>query len=165
MPKNEVTAVQHTGMGGLAGLIEVAVMQPTVMVKNCLQEGRPFPTNPLTYYRGVFINCGAMGPIIATQFGVNNAIEGLVRPLRPNGKLTNADTIGMAMMAGTSSSFVGCPAVRTDLDRLHVSPWPARACARARARHDHHNHDHSSPFARSPGVSDDCPAEDGHVDD
>ena len=25
--------------------------------------------------------------------------------------------------------------------------------------------DHSSPFARSPGVSDDCPAEDGHVDD
>ena len=110
MPKNEVTAVQHTCMGGLAGLIEVAVMQPTVMVKNCLQEGRPFPTNPITYYRGVFINCGAMGPIIATQFGVNNAIEGLVRPLRPNGKLTNADTIGMAMMAGMSSSFVGCPA-------------------------------------------------------
>jgi solute carrier family 25 (mitochondrial citrate transporter), member 1 len=119
MPKNEVTAVQHTCMGGLAGLIEVAVMQPTVMVKNCLQEGRPFPTNPLTYYRGVFINCGAMGPIIATQFGVNNAIEGLVRPLRPNGKLTNADTIGMAMMAGISSSFVGCPAVGIEIN----CPW------------------------------------------
>jgi len=75
-----------------------------------LQENRPFPSNPITYYRGVWVNCGAMGPIIATQFGVNNAIQGLVKPMRPNGKLTDADTIGMAMVAGTTSSFVGCPA-------------------------------------------------------
>jgi hypothetical protein len=109
MPK-EVTPIQHTAIGGLAGLIEVAIMQPTVMVKNCLQESRPFPANPITYYRGLFINCGAMGPIIATQFGVNRSIEGMVKPLRAGGKLTNADTIGMAMMAGATSSFVGCPA-------------------------------------------------------
>lgn len=102
--------MQHTMIGGLAGLIEVAVMQPTVMVKNCLQERRPFPTNPVTYYRGVWVNCGAMGPIIATQFGVNKAIEGVIKPMRPMGKLTNADTIAMAMAAGTTSSFVGCPA-------------------------------------------------------
>ena len=110
MTKKEVSPAQHTAIGGLAGLIEVAVMQPSVMAKNCLQEGRAFPKNPIVYYRGLFVNCGAMGPIIATQFGVNNAIEGVVRPLRPNGKLTNADTIGMAMVAGTASSFVGCPA-------------------------------------------------------
>jgi len=52
---SSVTPLEHTAIGGLAGLIEVATMQPTVAVKNCLQEGRPFPTNPAAYYRGLFV--------------------------------------------------------------------------------------------------------------
>ena len=52
---SSVTPLEHTAIGGLAGLIEVATMQPTVAVKNCLQEGRPFPRNPAAYYRGLFV--------------------------------------------------------------------------------------------------------------
>lgn len=52
---SSVTPLEHTAIGGLAGLIEVATMQPTVAVKNCLQEGRPFPKSPAAYYRGLFV--------------------------------------------------------------------------------------------------------------
>lgn len=50
-----------------------------------------------------------MFPIIATQFGVNRTIEGMIEPFRPSG-LTNVDRIAMGMVAGTTSSVFGCPA-------------------------------------------------------
>lgn len=52
---SSVSPAEHTAIGGLAGLIEVGVMQPTVALKNCLQEGRSFPTNISAYYRGLFV--------------------------------------------------------------------------------------------------------------
>ena len=55
------------------------------------------------------INAGAMFPIIATQFGINRAIVGIIEPNRPNG-LSNTDRIAMGMVAGTASSVFGCPA-------------------------------------------------------
>ena len=47
---------QHTSIGALAGFIEVCVMQPTVGVKNALQEGRPIPRSPLKLYRGLTVS-------------------------------------------------------------------------------------------------------------
>lgn len=52
---SSVTPAEHTAIGGLAGLIEVGVMQPTVAIKNAIQEGRPMPTQISAYYRGLFV--------------------------------------------------------------------------------------------------------------
>jgi hypothetical protein len=46
---------EHTAIGALAGFVEVCVMQPTVGVKNALQEGRSVPRNPAVLYRGLTV--------------------------------------------------------------------------------------------------------------
>lgn len=43
-------------IGALAGMTEVTIMQPTVAIKNALQEGRPLPRTPLAYYRGLSVS-------------------------------------------------------------------------------------------------------------
>lgn len=48
-----VTPLEHTAIGALAGVTEVSIMQPTVGIKNALQEGRPVPRTLATLYRGV----------------------------------------------------------------------------------------------------------------
>jgi hypothetical protein len=47
---------EHTAIGALAGFVEVCVMQPTVGVKNALQEGRSVPRNPMVLYRGLTVS-------------------------------------------------------------------------------------------------------------
>ena len=34
---------EHMGIGAMAGMTEVLIMQPSVGVKKALQEGRPLP--------------------------------------------------------------------------------------------------------------------------
>ena len=49
------------GIGAVAGMTEVLVMQPSVAVKNALQEGRPVPWgNPTQLYRGLVV--GQLAP-------------------------------------------------------------------------------------------------------
>jgi hypothetical protein len=43
-------------IGALAGMTEVTIMQPTVAIKNALQEGRPLPRTPVAYYRGLAVS-------------------------------------------------------------------------------------------------------------
>lgn len=52
---SRLSPLEHTGIGGLAGIVEVCIMQPTVAVKNALQEGRPLPAHPTAYYRGLLV--------------------------------------------------------------------------------------------------------------
>lgn len=40
-------------IGGISGTVEVLLMQPTVAIKNAVQEGRPISWNPLHMYRGL----------------------------------------------------------------------------------------------------------------
>ena len=48
---------EHMGIGAIAGMTEVLVMQPTVGVKNALQEGRPIPWGqPTQLYRGLVVS-------------------------------------------------------------------------------------------------------------
>jgi hypothetical protein len=68
-------AWEHMVIGAVAGVTECVIMQPTVAIKNALQEGRPVPTNPLLLYRGVFINAASFAPITAIQFGSNRVYE------------------------------------------------------------------------------------------
>ena len=60
-----LTPIQHTAIGGFAGIVEVFIMQPTVAVKNALQEGRPLPAYPTAYYRGLLVR--AVLPLGATS--------------------------------------------------------------------------------------------------
>ena len=50
-----VNPLEHTAIGGLSGLMEVIIMQPTVGIKNALQEGRPVPRSPFQLYRGLAV--------------------------------------------------------------------------------------------------------------
>lgn len=51
-----VTPVEHTAIGALAGFLECSFMQPTVAIKNALQEGRPLPKTPAGFYRGYTVS-------------------------------------------------------------------------------------------------------------
>lgn len=55
---SSVTPLEHTAIGGLAGIAEICVMQPTVAIKNALQEGRPVPRQIPVLYRGLGVSCG-----------------------------------------------------------------------------------------------------------
>lgn len=52
-----VTALEATAIGAASGVIEVTIMQPTVTVKNAMQQGRPLPTTPIALYRGLLVCC------------------------------------------------------------------------------------------------------------
>ena len=47
---------EHTMIGAFAGMTEVTIMQPTVAIKNALQEGRPLPRTPVAFYRGLAVS-------------------------------------------------------------------------------------------------------------
>ena len=51
-----VTPTEHTAIGALAGVLEVSFMQPTVAIKNALQEGRALPKTPAGFYRGYTVS-------------------------------------------------------------------------------------------------------------
>lgn len=53
---SHVTPVEHTAIGALAGFLEVSFMQPTVAIKNALQEGRALPKTPAGFYRGYTVS-------------------------------------------------------------------------------------------------------------
>ncbi|PSC69614.1 Mitochondrial Carrier (MC) Family [Micractinium conductrix] len=105
-----VTPLEHTAIGALAGVLEVSIMQPTVGVKNALQEGRPVPRTIPMLYRGVVVSAGAMLPITAVQFGMNRFLEQTYRRVMKTEQLSMGGTVALAMGAGASSAFLGCPA-------------------------------------------------------
>ncbi|KAL6771419.1 hypothetical protein ACKKBG_A26290 [Auxenochlorella protothecoides x Auxenochlorella symbiontica] len=106
---SSVTPLEHTAIGGVAGFTETCIMQPTIAIKNALQEGRPIPRSPMTLYRGLAVNSAATFPITATQFGVNRLLESLHQQ-HLGYNPTGISTIGIALSAGASSAFIGCPA-------------------------------------------------------
>lgn len=55
-PTDSLSAIEHTIIGAVAGTLEVCINQPTVAIKNALQEGRPLPAYPKAYYRGLLVS-------------------------------------------------------------------------------------------------------------
>ncbi|CAK0735994.1 hypothetical protein CVIRNUC_000674 [Coccomyxa viridis] len=102
---DSLSPVEHTGIGAIAGSMEVLLMQPTIAIKNALQEGRPVPWSPSALYRGLGVNVGSIAPITAIQFGVHRALEAA-----QGSNVTQLGQIGAATGAGAASSLVGCPA-------------------------------------------------------
>ncbi|KAL4458201.1 hypothetical protein ABPG75_013066 [Micractinium tetrahymenae] len=105
-----VTPLEHTAIGALAGVTEVCIMQPTVGIKNALQEGRPVPRTLPTLYRGLVVSAGAMLPITAVQFGMNRFLEQTYRRVTGAEQPGTGGRVALAMGAGASSAVLGCPA-------------------------------------------------------
>lgn len=53
---SSLSSIEHTAIGAMAGVTEVTLMQPTVALKNALQEGRPLPRTPYALYRGYMVS-------------------------------------------------------------------------------------------------------------
>lgn len=95
-------------IGGLAGLVEVTLQQPTVTAKNLMQRGLPIPLNPAVLYRGWLVNSASVGPICCLQFGTNRFLESSLHSL---GVPSSSGTLlGTAAMTGIISSSLSCPA-------------------------------------------------------
>ena len=60
----DLSPLQHTAIGALAGFVEVCMLQPTVAVKNALQQGKPIPTSIGMLYRGVGVNAGGLPAVL-----------------------------------------------------------------------------------------------------
>ena len=56
MATPSLTSLEMTAIGAVSGTFEVCVMQPTVAVKNAIQEGRPIPRTPAGLYRGLLVS-------------------------------------------------------------------------------------------------------------
>lgn len=51
-----LTPLEHTAIGAFSGMLEVCVMQPSIGVKNAVQQGLPIPwRTPLVLYRGLLV--------------------------------------------------------------------------------------------------------------
>ena len=106
---SSLTPLENTAIGAIAGMTEVTLMQPTVAIKNALQEGRPLPNSVPALYRGLVANASGMIPICATQFGMNRVFEGIYTTVL-GAKPDKTAAIGVAMAAGASSTVFACPA-------------------------------------------------------
>ena len=106
--KREFSFWEQTAIGGISGVCEVLSTQPTVAVKNALQEVRPIHFTPRFMYTGVVINAASIAPITAVQFGANRALAPFFAD--KNGVLSPGMEIATACTAGMISALVSGPA-------------------------------------------------------
>lgn len=108
-PSRQLGSFESAVVGGVSGVVEVGINQPTVAWKNALQQRRALVLRPSELYRGVGINAASIAPITAVQFGANAL---LLRALsNPDGSpSSSAVKIGAAAMAGAASALVSVPA-------------------------------------------------------
>ncbi|QDZ20680.1 mitochondrial substrate carrier protein [Chloropicon primus] len=99
---------EQTVIGGVSGIIEVCCTQPTVAVKNALQEARPIHFTPRFMYTGLVVNAASIAPITAVQFGANRALTPFFSD--KNGVLSPLMKLATAGTAGMISSLVSGPA-------------------------------------------------------
>ncbi|CAM6091843.1 unnamed protein product [Calypogeia fissa] len=101
----ELHPAESAGVGALSGIIEVLLQQPSVSIKNSIQDKKPIYWNPRVLYRGVGVNATSIAPIIAIQFGFNSFLQ---RRLTNNP--TALQTVAIAGAAGMVSSLCSGPA-------------------------------------------------------
>ncbi|KAL3692965.1 hypothetical protein R1sor_006616 [Riccia sorocarpa] len=97
--------VESASIGALSGVIEVLIQQPSVSIKNAIQDKQPISWNPRVLYRGVLVNATSMAPISAIQFGVNSL---LMKSLK--GPPSSGQRAGFACTAGVVSAMISGPA-------------------------------------------------------
>lgn len=94
--------------GSVAGVLEVAVDQPLVTIKNDLQRGKQPSFRPAHLYRGFGVNAGSMMPITAMQMGAFELFKhGLQDENRQN--LSDSKKLFAATGAGALSAAASGP--------------------------------------------------------
>lgn len=93
-------------VGGVSGVVEVGINQPTVAWKNALQQRRPLVVHPRELYRGVGINAASIAPITAVQFAAN----GFFLARFGGDAASDGSKLGAAGLAGAASALVSTPA-------------------------------------------------------
>lgn len=106
--KREFSFWEQTAIGGISGVCEVTCTQPTVAVKNALQEARPIKFTPRFMYTGLTINAASIAPITAVQFGANRALTPYFAD--KNGYLSPSMKLVTSCTAGMISALVSGPA-------------------------------------------------------
>ena len=104
-----LTAFEHLLIGAMAGVAEIIVLQPTIGIKNALQEGRPVPRSISALYRGLGMNACSNFPITAVQFGTARALQLAHEWLTGREELGVGGGLLVAMWAGAISALLSCP--------------------------------------------------------
>ena len=92
------THVRHRDVAGICPPLHAAGRR-----RHCTPPPPPLPP-PLQ------VSAGAMLPITAVQFGMNRFLEQTYRRVMKTEQLSMGGTVALAMGAGASSAFLGCPA-------------------------------------------------------
>lgn len=123
--RQPLSPIENLAVGSFAGALETCLQMPILTYKFCLQEGRPLPSSPAAWYRGVAVQAGTVAPITALQFMVNGILQKAV--LRgDNRKLTDGEVIGTAAGAGAISAIVYSPVDLTTIQQQKLSLNPIR---------------------------------------
>ncbi|KAK1928267.1 Mitochondrial glycine transporter B [Phytophthora citrophthora] len=103
-----LSGLQNGAVGSLAGMIEVMLQQPTVAMKNAVQQGRPISWTVPALYRGVGVSLASIAPVSAIQFAVNGR---LLRGLTPPGAAPSDQTkVLCGTLSGVASAVLSASA-------------------------------------------------------
>ncbi|KAG7381362.1 hypothetical protein PHYPSEUDO_006067 [Phytophthora pseudosyringae] len=103
-----LSGLQNGVVGSIAGMIEVIVQQPTVAIKNAVQQGRPILWSAPALYRGVGVSLASIAPVSAIQFAVNGR---LLRGLTAPGAAPSDQTkVLCGTLSGVASALLSAPA-------------------------------------------------------
>ncbi|ETO60995.1 hypothetical protein F444_20921, partial [Phytophthora nicotianae P1976] len=103
-----LSGLQNGAVGSIAGMIEVMLQQPTVAIKNAVQQGRPIPWSVPALYRGVGVSLASIAPVSAIQFAVNGRLlRGLTDPTSAPSDQTK---VLCGTLSGVASAVLSAPA-------------------------------------------------------
>ncbi|EEY69047.1 Mitochondrial Carrier (MC) Family [Phytophthora infestans T30-4] len=103
-----LSGLQNGAVGSIAGMIEVMLQQPTVAIKNAVQQGRPVPWSMPALYRGVIVSLASIAPVSAIQFAVNGR---LLRSLTdPTSAPSDETKVLCGTLSGVASAVLSAPA-------------------------------------------------------
>ncbi|KAG3111474.1 hypothetical protein PI124_g9389 [Phytophthora idaei] len=103
-----LSGLQNGAVGSIAGMIEVMLQQPTVAIKNAVQQGHPIPWSVQALYRGVGVSLASIAPVSAIQFAVNGRLlRGLTEPTSAPSDQTK---VLCGTLSGVASAVLSAPA-------------------------------------------------------
>ena len=111
MPEVDVKRLsvgENFALGGIAGTIEVIILQPMLYCKNATQQGIPLTLNPAVLYRGIGMSITNMIVLTGAQFPLTGAVSrsitgGEDRPL------AKGEKVMAGFLGGALSGFLCAP--------------------------------------------------------
>lgn len=105
-----LSPLQNGVIGSLAGLLEVLLQQPTIAIKNSIQQGRPVNWSVPVLYRGVGVTLASIAPISAIQFAVNGKLLVALNGSADKEHTSDLVKIASGALSGVASAVLSGPA-------------------------------------------------------